>query len=244
VPIEGGAADISAAAPDLSTMFAWAPGGRPLELPSNIGIPLPAGSKIIMEIHYSVGGQQAEPDQTHLKMLMSQTKPEWIVVPWGMGNYKKQDDAGNGLQHEADDSSDVAEFRIPVNARSHVEEMLGECGEDEPMPVLGFRPHAHLAATDLKVDLIRGGSEGCYVQDKWNFHWQRMYTYDAPVEALPTIKRGDKVRLRCTYDNSNYNKLLSQELYSRRLPLTDISLGDFTLDEMCLVDVLLLKKAP
>jgi hypothetical protein len=104
--------------------------------------------------------------------------------------------------------------------------------------------HQHLAGIDVKVDLERGADAQCLLQDKWDFHWQRMYTYASKVEGLPTLDPGDKIKLRCTYDNSMNNRRLGPELAARRLTPTDVHLGEQSLDEMCLVIPQLLVKVP
>jgi hypothetical protein len=74
------------------------------------------------------------------------------------------------------------------------------------------------------------------LEDRWDFHWQRMYAYDAPISDLPTIDTGDKIKLRCKYDNSMQNPRLRDSLLSIGHTATeDIHLGEATLDEMCLV---------
>src|SRR5262249_50189339 len=51
-----------------STLIAaWAPGGVPFELPSNIGTMLPAGSKLVMQIHYHPAGTTGKPDSTRVQ---------------------------------------------------------------------------------------------------------------------------------------------------------------------------------
>jgi len=103
--------------------------------------------------------------------------------------------------------------------------------------------HQHLAGIDVKVDLERGADGQCLLQDRWDFHWQRLYTYAAPVEQLPTLEPGDKIKLRCTYDNAMTNRRLGPELKARGLTPMDIRLGEETLDEMCLALPQLLVKA-
>jgi hypothetical protein len=69
----------------------------------------------------------------------------------------------------------------------------------------------------------------------YDFNWQRGYTYRQPFDALPTLKGGDKLRLRCTYDNSLGNANLVRALAEQRLSSpVDVRLGEETLDEMCL----------
>ena len=50
----------------------------------------------------------------------------------------------------------------------------------------------------------------------------------------PTLHAGDKVGLRCTYDNSMLNRRLAEEYRARGLPPMDIVLGQDKLNEMCL----------
>lgn len=240
-------------APDarLSWLISWAPGAKPLELRSDIAIEIPPRSKIIMQIHYSVGGREIAPDSTHLQLRVAPNKPSWVLTPWTIGNTNVLQPNGDGLLPQPDDPPSGPEFRIPAREADHVEAiqttMLGD-----PMRLYAIRTHAHLAATDIKLDLLhtRGPDEPpegnvtdqCLLQDRWDFHWQRVYSYDAPLENLPIIQPGDRVILRCTYDNTMANRRLGDELYERGLQPFDIVLGDATLDEMCLADLLYLRK--
>jgi hypothetical protein len=104
--------------------------------------------------------------------------------------------------------------------------------------VYGVMAHEHLAGVDLKFDIEKkGGASACLLQDRWDFHWQRMYAYDAKVEALPRLEEGDKLRIRCTYDNTMKNPRHMSEP-------ADIVLGEQTMNEMCIVVPQLLVKAP
>ena len=56
---------------------------------------------------------------------------------------------------------------------------------------------------------------------------------------------GDTIQVRCTYDNSLDNELVSSALQQRGLTApVDVKLGESTLDEMCLGVLPLLYKAP
>jgi hypothetical protein len=71
-----------------------------------------------------------------------------------------------------------------------------------------------------------------------------MYTYASPVNQLPTVEPGDKLKLRCTYDNSMMNRRLAAEYKARGLQPIDLKLGEQTLDEMCLFIPQLLVRTP
>ncbi len=229
--------------PSLSWLLAWAPGARPLQLPSNLGIKVHPRSKVILEIHYSMNGTPPEPDRTKLQLTMAPTKPEYSLSSWALGNAGGPFENGDGLLPRPEDGDDAPTFRIPAHARDHVEEMQQTFNLPFDAPVFAIRAHAHLAATDLKVDVVRDGASLCLLQDRWDFHWQRVYAYDAPFEHLPVLRAGDKVRVRCTYDNSIANRRLGTELRDRGLQPMDVFLGDGSLDEMCLAELLYVQKS-
>ncbi len=233
-----------------TTLAVWTPGTTPVDLPSNIAIPLVPRSKLIMQIHYSPGGATAEPDLTTVQLRTSTKKPEYLLFTSAVGNAPLQLASGDGLLPSPDDPPGASRFVIPKNARSHVEKMQftmppRQAGsEQQTIWIYGVMAHQHLAGIDVKIEHERAGEKQCLLQDKWDFHWQRMYTYAAPVEKLPTLEPGDKIALRCTYDNSMSNRRLGPELKARSLKPMDLQLGEETLDEMCLVIPQLLVRHP
>ncbi len=75
----------------------------------------------------------------------------------------------------------------------------------------------------------------------WDFNWQRYYFYDAPTDALPSVRTGDKLHMRCVYDNSKGNPGVARALAEQGKDApSDVVLGDETLDEMCLAALYLL----
>jgi hypothetical protein len=71
---------------------------------------------------------------------------------------------------------------------------------------------------------------------RWDFNWQRVYNIDAEVGSFPTVQGGDVITLRCTYDNSLANPFLVEALAEQDMsePI-DVTLGEASLDEMCLL---------
>lgn len=232
------------------TLDVWTPGITPVDLPSNIAIPLLPSSKLILQIHYSPGGATAEPDVTRVQLRTSAKKPEYLLFTTAIGNASVQLPGGDGLLPMPGDPGGIPKFEIPKNAHDHVEMMQFTMppkkagSENQTIWVYGVMAHQHLAGIDVKVDLERGADAQCLLQDKWDFHWQRMYTYASPVDKLPRLEPGDKIKLRCTYDNALTNRRLAAELAGRGLTPMDIHLGEQTLDEMCLVIPQLLVKNP
>ena len=81
--------------------------------------------------------------------------------------------------------------------------------------ILAVGTHMHYVGTDMRIGVKRpvpGGepAEECLLDTpKWDFNWQRGYRYDVPIDQAPTLKAGDVLNLRCTYDNSMQNGFVS-----------------------------------
>lgn len=91
-----------------------------------------------------------------------------------------------------------------------------------------------------------GLDEECLIETpKWDFSWQRIYVYDAPIDKLPVVGPGDKLRMKCTYDNSLNNPAVAAALQSQGKSVPQpVKLGEQTLDEMCLAVIQVLYKKP
>jgi hypothetical protein len=205
------------------------------------------GAKMILQIHYSPGGATAAPDLTKVELRVAATKPDYLLFTTAIGNYAAEQTDGDGLQPGPNDPGGVPKFLVPKNAVGHTETMrattpaLGSFGTYR---VFGVLAHAHLAGVDVKIDLARGADSQCLLEDKWDFHWQRLYTYASPVEGLPTIAKDDVLTVRCTYDNTMMNKRLGPEYAARGLTPVDLHLGEQSIDEMCLAVVQVLVQNP
>jgi len=239
--------------PGTKLLAGWAPGGVPVELPANVGTPLTAGSLLVMQVHYHPGGTTADPDATTVQLRFSDTPPEYHLTTALIGNDQTAKPGGNGLQPGPNDSGGAPEFRIPAGAKGHTETMVftlpGQINGN-PTPkiwVYSAAAHMHLVGVDQKVTLKhQDGAEECLLQTpQWDFSWQRGYAYDAPLESLPVFAPGDKLINRCTYDNSKDNKDLVDALIEQKMTdPVDVTMGESTLEEMCLSGLGLLTKAP
>jgi hypothetical protein len=236
---------------------AWAPGGVPAEYPSNAGLPIPKGSRLVMQIHYHPAGASAAPDATTFQMRFTKSAPEWLASVALIGNDTGPSSGGNGLQPGPNDQGGV-EFRIPAGAKGHTESMrftFPKVYQGAPLPELklySIGTHMHYVGTDMLIGVVRESptaqdpAEECLIQTpRWDFNWQRLYSYDAPIESLPTLRGGDRLDLRCTYDNSGDNPFVVKALLEQKLPApVDVHLGETTLDEMCLGAFVVLYKSP
>lgn len=244
--------------PDLSDtalLAAWAPGAMPNELAPNIGIPIPANSKLVMQVHYHPAGGPVTSDSTKFQMRFTKGLPEYIGLVALIGNFSNQLPNGDGLLPGPDDGKDV-EFMIPAGAKGHTETMkftVPTNNDGTPLKdikVYAASTHMHYVGTDMMVSVDRPAptaeapAHECLVQTpKWDFNWQRQYYYDAAIASLPSLSSGDVLNFRCTYDNSLENPFVKRALFEQNLSAPrDVRLGETTLDEMCLGNLLLLLK--
>jgi hypothetical protein len=153
-----------------------------------------------------------------------------------------------GLLPGPDDPPTGPAFVIPAGSRDHTEAMDLIIPKEIAVPIKIFAvaTHMHYVGTDMRVELDRskrsGGApagepvEECLLETpRWDFHWQRGYSYDAPFDQLPTVQAGDVLKLRCRYDNSMQNRFVAAALKEQGLgEPREVRLGEQTLDEMCL----------
>ncbi|EDM77159.1 hypothetical protein PPSIR1_30791 [Plesiocystis pacifica SIR-1] len=228
----GGGSGLSGSAPLVG---AWVPGSLPIETPDGVAVPLPAGARIVYNVHYHATGAGPETDMnTGLALRWTDQAPEYtalfaLIGAPGIG------DPLTGLLH------------IPPYAEGHVEEYewpVEVNGQGIPaildVRVWTVAAHMHKVGVDMRVWVEDGqGEDHCLVHTpSWDFNWQRFYTYDQPIEDDYRITNGDVVRLRCEYDNTLDNPGVVSAL--SELGLTepiDVFVGEGTLDEMCLAAV-------
>jgi Copper type II ascorbate-dependent monooxygenase, N-terminal domain/Copper type II ascorbate-dependent monooxygenase, C-terminal domain len=230
--------------PTASLVAAWAPGGVPNEYPADVGLALPAGTKFVMQIHYHPHANATkDPDATAFQFRVTDTPPTYQAVTRLIGNFKTAVGAGGiGLEPGADDPGGTPTFIIPADKPAHVETMKFQMpalggGANATIWILGVGAHMHLAGHDEKITLTRDGqTSSCLMQEPaWDFNWQRGYQYDAPIESLPTIAKGDVLEIRCTYNNTMSNLSLANARREAGVTVSkDISMGESTTDEMCI----------
>ena len=218
-----------------SLLGAWAPGATPITTPDNLAMHVPAGSRLIMNVHYhpSADGVETDPD-TAIDLKWFEGFPQWAGQLQLIGN-------GIGLQPGPNDENGV-EFRIPAGATDHTETMIYSLPFDTPdFTVWSVGTHMHYVGTDMFMGVFyqepEDGLEAeCLLQTPdWDFNWQRGYAYDAPLDELPVLRAGDQLYMQCTYDNSMNNPFVVEALEEQGLDApVDVYLGEETLDEMCL----------
>ncbi len=196
-----------------TTVFsAWAPGGADFVAPEGSAMQVAAGSRLVMQMHYNLAAAGSPPpaDQTALELwtLPAATPPAHRIDVVGF--------------------ADVW-LDVPEGASAHESEQVFHFAADGD--IIAIAPHMHLLGRRIRVDIEPAEGEAQCLVDipRWDFDWQDGYRLadDAPI----SVRAGDALRLRCTYDNSAAAQpfIDGEQQAPRR-----VGWGDGTYDEMCL----------
>jgi hypothetical protein len=232
---------------DTPWLSVWAPGHGADVLPSGTGISLPAGSLVIMQVHYNllVGDKPVQnslvldtvPTSTsvlplHLDLDFA---PPNIPCPAGV----------TGSLCNRDASLANLEQRFGTNAIQTVDLIEQACGDDLSNPPAGdsasciwpidkngyivrVQGHMHLLGRTFSMVLNPGTPQAKTVLTvpNYNFDYQKAYNLSTPIP----VKAGDQLQINCSYDPT-----LAQELpILRKAPPHFVTWGDGSTDEMCL----------
>lgn len=151
------------------------PSDRGGPLPDGTGLPMSAGRKTVLQMHYN-RQHGTFPDQTAIDLKL---EPR--------------------VAHEAFvESVADTELLLPPGRPAVVE--TDTLALDDEYTLWGVWPHMHSLGTELRVTVTRPGSEVCLAQvDHYEFHWQRFAFYEQPIH----VHAGDTLRISCTYDTTS-----------------------------------------
>jgi len=224
----GGGAGIAGS---VQLIGGWVPGGLPIETPTDVGSEVPPGTRLIMNVHYHAAATPQQDTGTGLALRWKTTKPAWGSL------FELIGDPGAG-------DSLTGPLMIPAGEKGHIEEYVYTVGDGQDIPdivdvrIWAALNHMHKVGVDMRVTLEDRdtGAETCLLQTpRWDFNWQRSYAYDTPITKAQRVRGGDKIHVRCTYDNTLDNPGVQDMLSEVGLDApVDVTMGEGTLNEMCL----------
>lgn len=159
----------------------FAPGTRPFVLPRGYAKKIPAGSKLVFQMHYTPNGREEEDiSSIGLKFVAADEQVEYQVATTN---------AINGF------------FEIPPHADNHYVKATRKIRRDEQL--LSLFPHMHLRGKAFRYTLIHpdGSKEILLDVPHYDFNWQNHFILSQPR----TLAKGSKVFCEAYYDNSENN---------------------------------------
>jgi hypothetical protein len=189
----------------------WAPGKSAHTYSPGVGRYLPAGSDILIQIHYHPSGK-AERDRTAVGLYFADSTIDKLVRPFVVRPPRQALQLRPNLQIPAGEANYevTGTFRVPYNAH-----------------VIAVLPHMHWLGRDFRLTATRPGETESVTLieiDHWNFNWQGIYDFVEPV-ALPA---GTVLNMVGHFDNSDANPSNPSH------PPREVRWGEQTTDEMCL----------
>lgn len=174
------AKQISPEMPLLNVVGAYVPGLPTGVLPKGMARRIPAGSKLVFQLHYTPNGSE-QVDQSSVGLVFTDPKEVKYSLEVGM--------ALNFL------------FRIPPGAREYRLEASHRFSED--MMLFTLQPHMHLRGKSFRFDAryADGASETLLDVPRYDFNWQMTYAFAQPKRMPP----GSTLHCLAEYDNSTDN---------------------------------------
>ncbi len=212
---------------DAQMIVGWAPGagatdvaGAPTALPEGTAIKLAPGSRLVMQVHYSLDNYEralaGKRDRTRVDIwLAKQDEPlrQAVWVPLLKYDFRVPPNVG------PDDPRSSARAEIPLPF---------------PLEVRGVAPHMHLRGRSIRVEAMPTSSDAsssekepaaCLLDvPRWDFHHQEGYWLEKGV-------RVSKAAVTCHWDN---RASAQPVVKGKRKPPRELRWGEGTDDEMCL----------
>ncbi len=227
------------ATPGNFVVNVWTPGNQPMQTSSDIAVPILAGAKLVMQIHYHPANLVNAPDATAVDLRFSSVWPKRMYFVGAFGNAFQSPELLPGTS-----DAGTPRFLIPAQVADHRERMritIPDLGDTTDVRLFSANPHMHLIGTHISAKIERTAARGtdpkdeCLANGAWNFDWQRTYQYAAPLDQLPSIAAGDVIDIECRWDNTIENPFVQRMMHDANLSAPiDVTLGEQTTNEMCL----------
>jgi len=225
---------------DAGWIAAWAPGWGADRLRDGTGVPMPAGSRVVMQVHYNLL-QGRRPDRSSavlttvpasgdLTPVQTMLLPAPVELACRRGESGPLCDRTAAVFDQVDrfgaDSALVAtglNVLCGKNAAQPVASTVSSCDRtvSRSLTIQAVAGHMHLLGRSIRVELNPGrpGARLLLEIPRWSFHWQASYLLVQPLRAEP----GDVLRVTCRHDASLRDGKPRYVLW-----------GEGTGDEMCL----------
>jgi hypothetical protein len=181
--------DDGCSAPDLdavgfssnnSVLSVYAPGRGEDVWPSGTAKKVPAGSNIILQMHYAKPVGVSENDRTSVAVIFAKAPVEKFVVSRSVSNIL---------------------FEIPPRADNH---KVTACWNiQREIQLLNFMPHMHVRGKSMQYEVVYpdGTRKVLIAVPHYDFHWQTLYELRSPL-AIPA---GSRLIVTAHFDNSSGN---------------------------------------
>lgn len=162
-------------------LVGFAPGMPPGLMEPGTVKRIPAGSKLLLQMHYSKATGKVEKDRSSIGLILAKQPADKHVYTHGIANVY---------------------FQIPPGADNHKVTSCWTAKDD--IHLLTLMPHMHLRGKAMKFEAFYpdGRSEVLIDVPDYSFSWQTVYYLKKSI-AIP---KGTKMVVTALFDNSSRNK--------------------------------------
>jgi hypothetical protein len=166
----------------------------------NAGRFVPAGSDLIVSIHYTANGK-AVTDKTKIGFTVAKTPPQKKFLVQGAGEDAPLIAPTAANERAVFSSAYNPSFKIPPNAADYLAPPM-DITFLKDVEIVRLRPHAHVRgkSTQYRVTYPDGREEIVLDVPRYDFNWQ--LSYDTSLK----LPKGSRLRFEFRYDNSVNNK--------------------------------------
>ncbi|MEO1260071.1 MAG: T9SS type A sorting domain-containing protein [Bacteroidota bacterium] len=187
---------------------AYVPGAKPVKFYTGIGASMPAGSDLLVQMHYApISNTQSDSSTVNIFFAdpneqIDRIVREHIMLPFG-GTLSN----GPFIMQPEQVKTFHGVYTVPTK-----------------ISMLGIFPHSHLLGKDWTVYAVspQGDTTNLVKIDDWDFNWQNMYFF----ERFQILEPGTRIHAYATYDNTSNNP------YNPNNPPQQVGWGLGTEDEM------------
>lgn len=189
----------------------YTPGIKTVLFPEGIGVTLPAGSDILIQVHYAPLPTD-ETDKSSINIFFKDTNDQ----------IDREVERFRVLPFNLDDG--WFSFSIPPN---EVKSFHGTRAVNEDISLITVYPHMHYLGKDWEIFAVTPSDDTINIIqiEEWDFNWQGAYTFD----RMKKIPEGSVIHINASYDNTTDNP------YNPSNPPQTVTWGEGTTDEMYLV---------
>ena len=160
--------------------IAYEPGMTPLRLEKGLAFPVPAGSKLVFQCHYTTNGTKQQ-DRSYVGFVYADPKE---VTHELLGGF----------------CGDMA-FKIPPYESKH--SIVARKSFLKDTVLVGLFPHMHYRGKSFRyeLELPNGTREVLLDVPRYDFNWQLWYLLKEPK----LVPKGSRMTCTATFDNSDEN---------------------------------------
>ena len=158
----------------------YAPGKEADVWPPGTAKKIPAGSNIVLQMHYSKSPGTVEKDRTSVALVFAKAPVEKMVGTRSILNQL---------------------FAIPPGAGNH--EVTACWTYQRDVELISFMPHMHVRGKSMRyeIELPNGKRQKLLDVPEYDFHWQTSYVLKKPL----LVPAGSRIKVTAHFDNSERN---------------------------------------